>query len=65
MNSHILSCPPGARLTDEQWRAAGRDYMRKMGFSDSQYVTVRHTNTPHDHVHIVANSVRRGGGGGA
>lgn len=53
-----LSCPPGERLTDEQWRAVARDYMQKMGFSDCQYTVVRHTNTPHDHVHIVANRVR-------
>lgn len=54
-----LSAPEGEHLTDDQWRAVGSDYMRGMGFGDSQYVISRHTDTEHDHIHIVANRVKQ------
>lgn len=54
-----LSAPPGEKLTDNQWRAVGQDYLRGMGFEDSQYTISRHVDTEHDHIHIVANRVRQ------
>ncbi|WP_366519929.1 relaxase/mobilization nuclease domain-containing protein [Halodesulfovibrio sp.] len=32
-----------------------------MGFSNSQYVVVRHNDTEHDHIHIIANRVSMDG----
>lgn len=54
-----LSVPPGQRLTDDQWRRAADRWMREMKISprDHQYAVVRHTDAPHDHVHIVINRV--------
>ena len=53
-----LSAPPGERLSDEQWRGVTQGFMSKMGFSGSTpYVVVRHQDTGHDHVHIVASRI--------
>lgn len=56
---HIsLSAPEGERLTDDEWRVFGLDYLKRMGFQNCQYSMTRHVDTRHDHVHIVANRVR-------
>ena len=52
-----LSAAPGERLTDEQWREVGQIYLRKMGFADSPFVIIRHTDTGHEHAHIVASRI--------
>lgn len=53
--AHIsLSLPPGERLTDEQWQQAATRYMEKMGFENAPWAAWRHTDTDHDHIHIVA-----------
>ena len=53
-----LSLPPEEALSDVIWRAVARDYLDAMGFDNSQFVLVRHTDTEsHQHVHIVANRV--------
>lgn len=53
-----LSLPEGERLTPEQWRVVVGDYLQEMGFSDkTPFVAVRHRDTAHDHVHIVASRV--------
>ena len=56
-----LSAAPGERLTDEQWREITRQYLDGMGFADSQYIAVRHGDTEHDHIHIVANRITMSG----
>ena len=53
-----LSLPAGERLSDEKWNAVTKSYLDQMGFQGSQYVVVRHKDTPHDHIHIVASRVR-------
>jgi Relaxase/Mobilisation nuclease domain. len=52
-----LSIAPGERLTDDQWRDVAQKYLEHMGFSDSQYVVTKHTDTEHPHIHILANRV--------
>ena len=52
-----LSIPPGEHLTDDQWRAIGHQYLDEMGFNDNQYVITRHTDTDHEHIHILANRI--------
>ena len=34
-----------------------REYMQKMGITDTQYLLVRHLNQPHPHCHLVYNRV--------
>ena len=52
-----LSAAPGEQLTDEQWREIGQEYLAGMGFTDNQYVISRHTDTEHEHIHILANRI--------
>lgn len=44
-------------LSDEQWNDVAQKYVRGMGFKNSQYLIVRHSDTEHDHIHIIANRV--------
>ena len=38
-----------------------REYMRKMGIENTQYLIVRHHDAPHPHCHIVYNRVKNDG----
>jgi hypothetical protein len=53
-----LSASPGENLTDEQWREIGKRYMDGMGLEKNQFVITRHTDTEHEHIHILANRIR-------
>lgn len=55
-----LSVPIADKLSDQKWREIGEDYLKKMGFTDNQFVMVRHNDTQetHDHVHILASRIR-------
>ncbi len=50
-----LRLPVGERLTEEHWGAFSRDYLDRMGFTNTLYVVVRHAE---DHVHIITSRVR-------
>ena len=52
-----LSAAPGEQLSDEQWREIGQEYLAGMGFTENQYVISRHTDTEHEHIHILANRI--------
>ena len=52
-----LTTAPGEQLSDDQWREIGQRYLEGMGFSEHQYVLTRHTDTEHDHIHLVANRI--------
>ena len=56
-----LSLPHDEHLSTSKWKEAADKYVQKMGFEGSQYVTVKHNDTKHEHVHIVASRVRLGG----
>jgi hypothetical protein len=56
-----LSAAPGERLTDEQWCAIGQRYLQGMGLNQNQYLITRHTDTEHEHVHLLANRIRFAG----
>ena len=49
------------RLTDAFMAEVAREYLRRMGITDTQYVISRHKDQPHGHVHIVYNRVRNDG----
>jgi hypothetical protein len=57
-----LSAAPGEKLTDAQWREIGQRYLDGMGLEKNQYVMTRHTDTEHEHIHIVASRIRFDGG---
>ncbi|MBO4525134.1 MAG: relaxase/mobilization nuclease domain-containing protein [Bacteroidales bacterium] len=53
-----LSLPPGEHLDDHQWQQVTSDYMQRMGFSDATpWIAVRHQDTEHEHIHIVASRI--------
>ena len=56
-----LSLAPGEHFSDEKWRGVAGHYVKEMGFEGSQYTVVRHKDTDHDHVHIVASRIRMDG----
>jgi hypothetical protein len=57
-----LSLAPGETLSNATWRNIAQDYLTAMGFENSQYILVQHTDTEsHQHVHIVANRVAMDG----
>jgi hypothetical protein len=56
-----LSVLAAEKLSDDQWRSLADDYLQQMGFNQNQYVIVRHTDTDHNHIHIVASRIRLDG----
>ena len=56
-----LSLPESETLSDQKWKEVSNKYMNKMGFSGSQFVAVKHTDTAHQHIHIVASRIRLDG----
>ena len=45
------------KLTDERMTQFAREYMQKMGITDTQYLLVRHLDQPHPHCHLIYNRV--------
>lgn len=60
--AHVsLSVEKGVVLDDEDWSDIAKIYMKKMGYGDSAYTLVRHNDSEHDHVHIIASRIRPDG----
>jgi len=60
--AHItLNLPHGEHLDDETFHEVSREYMQQMGYGQQPYVVVRHTDTKHEHVHIVTTNVNEAG----
>ncbi|SJZ83548.1 Relaxase/Mobilisation nuclease domain-containing protein [Chitinophaga eiseniae] len=57
----ILSFYPGEQLTNEAMAQIGREYLEKLGITNTQYVITKHTDTDHLHLHIIANLVNNRG----
>jgi hypothetical protein len=47
---------------DQRWLARAANYMKAMEFDNNQYAVVKHSDTEHDHIHIVASRIRLDGG---
>lgn len=56
-----LSLPPGEGLSDSKWAEVADRYIEGMGFKGAQYVAVKHTDTNHSHIHIVASRIKMDG----
>ena len=56
-----LALPPGEHLDDDQWRDVAGAYLEGMGLTDNQYLVTRHTDTEHEHIHILANRITHQG----
>jgi hypothetical protein len=47
---------------DQRWLAIAVNYMKAMEFDNNQYAVVKHSDTEHDHIHIVASRICLDGG---
>jgi hypothetical protein len=47
---------------DQRWLAIAANYMKAMEFDNNQYAVVKHSDTEHDHIHIVACRICLDGG---
>ncbi len=56
-----LNLPHSDTLNDKDFASFGCDYLMKMGFDNNQFIMYRHTDTKHEHIHIIANRVRYSG----
>jgi hypothetical protein len=55
---HItLSLAPGERLDNNKLATIADDCAREMGFEKNQYLAVAHSDTKHQHLHIVVNRI--------
>ncbi|UOY04977.1 relaxase/mobilization nuclease domain-containing protein [Muricauda sp. SCSIO 64092] len=56
-----LNLPLMDNLGDSEFANLGFDYLQGMGFDSNQYIMYRHTDTNHEHIHIIANRVKYSG----
>lgn len=54
-----LALPKGDRLSSEKWGELAMDFMREMDIDPANflYSVARHSDTDHDHIHIVASRI--------
>jgi len=58
----ILSLSPEEHLNNASWQIAIAQYLKEMGFTNNQYVAVKHTDKEnHEHIHLVTSRVRMDG----
>jgi hypothetical protein len=58
----ILSLSPEEHLNNDAWQIASAQYLKEMGFTNNQYVAVKHTDKEnHEHIHLVTSRVRMDG----
>ena len=56
-----FSAKDADKLTDSVITQIAREYMKRMGIRDTQFLIVRHTDQAHPHCHIVYNRVGNNG----
>lgn len=49
------------RMTDALITQIAKEYMQRMGITDTQYLLVRHLDQPHPHCHLVYNRIGNNG----
>lgn len=64
---HSLSLPLGESLSQDKWQDVASEYMQRLADAEGvdpdavQWVGVRHGDTEHDHVHILASRITADG----
>lgn len=59
----ILSLSPrdAYRITDKMLEKLAREYLKRMGYDDNQFVAFLHQDKKHPHIHIMVNRVNNQG----
>lgn len=52
-----LSAALADQVDAQQWRDIAEGYVQRMGYGASPWIAVRHHDTEHDHVHIIASRI--------
>lgn len=56
-----LSYHPNDNVTDEQMVEDAKEFLDKLGFGETQYVMIAHTDKEHHHLHIISNIINKKG----
>lgn len=56
-----FSAQDKAKLTDDFMVGVAQEYLKKMGYENTQYIIARHHDTDHPHVHLVINRIDNDG----
>ncbi len=57
----ILSFYPGEQIDDQTIASIAKEYLEKMGITNTQYAVVKHIDRDHPHLHAIANLVNNNG----
>ena len=57
----ILSFYPGEKIEDQIMLLIAKEYLQKIGITNTQYAITKHTDRNHPHLHIIANLVNNDG----
>lgn len=57
----VLSYHPDDKVSEEQMIEDAKDFLKRIGFDDTQYVMTVHYDKDHHHLHIVTNVVNNQG----
>src|SRR6266542_596799 len=57
----ILSFYPGEKIDDQKMLAIAKEYLEKMGITNTQYAITKHIDRNHPHLHIIANLINNKG----
>jgi hypothetical protein len=52
-----ISLPRDERLTRKEWGEIAEKYMERMGYGQTKWIAVLHSDTEYEHIHIVASRV--------
>lgn len=55
--SLAFSAQDREKLTNEKMLEISQEYMKKMGYGNTQFIAVRHNDTDHPHLHLIINRV--------
>ena len=60
--THIsLSLPPGELVDDLTWSHIAYDFLQELGYTQNQYLVVKHTDREHPHIHIAVSRIQLDG----
>jgi len=52
-----LNLTPGEQIDNDKFLQIAKEYMQCMGYGDCCYAVIRHSDKPHEHVHILSTTV--------